>query len=103
LLILAAIAIYRATAPRRVRERCLFAVSCSEHVRRAAEREGARAAWAAFRERFARCRGGYRFVTADAAGGAIRLVVFADGSCADVATLRPHLRPVAPNRPAGVS
>ena len=55
----AGIGLYRAFLRPLYRRECLFRVSCSEHVLRAARVEGLGGAWLAFRERLRTCRADY--------------------------------------------
>lgn len=76
-----AIGFYRRLIRPRLARRCLFRVSCSEHVLRMTQAHGVVVGARALRKRFLRCRGGYELLqVAGERGLQVRL---ADGTIVD--------------------
>jgi hypothetical protein len=84
---------YQRLAPQALRDRCIFAESCSNFVLRRTREEGVRAGIAALLLRMRRCRPGYFFLPPSPmflnVSSPVRL---ADGSVVDVADLSSRLR-----------
>jgi putative component of membrane protein insertase Oxa1/YidC/SpoIIIJ protein YidD len=86
------ISAYQRVAPRALRDRCIFAESCSNFVLRRAREEGVLAAIAALRLRMRRCRPGYFFLPPSSMlDGLNSPVQLADGSIVEMAELSPRL------------
>lgn len=83
--------LYRRLVPAARRRCCLFRVSCSESVLRAARERGFLAGVATLRRRTGQCRSGYQVLPSPEGDGYI--VRLADGTVAPPAELSPLLFP----------
>jgi len=73
-LLIGAVLIYRGLARHRIRRRCLFRESCSQHVLRVAREHGLARGLKALTWRIRVCRGGYRVLPTPQGHFAIQLV-----------------------------
>ena len=80
-LFLAGIMLYQRLAPASLRERCLFAESCSQYVGRHVREDGVVSGLRALLRRFRQCRPGYTVVYSDLAHR--KYAVLRDGSVID--------------------
>lgn len=79
--VIGAIRLYQILAPRSLRERCIFASSCSQFVLEGAARGGVTLAWLRLRQRMRVCGPGYYAVAfKDADGNDNVAVLLRDGS-----------------------
>jgi hypothetical protein len=92
-LMVALIRAYQRVAPRTLRERCIFAESCSAFVLRRTREGGAGAGLSALMQRVRRCRPGYFRLPPSPIYPEIQSPVrLADGAIVSRAELSPHLR-----------
>jgi putative component of membrane protein insertase Oxa1/YidC/SpoIIIJ protein YidD len=84
---------YQRFAPMALRDRCIFAESCSNFVLRAVRENGIRAGMAALILRMRRCRSGYFHLPPSPLYPEIKSPVrLADGSIIDIQELSPRLK-----------
>ena len=84
---------YQRIAPTALRDRCIFAESCSNFVLRTTREKGVRAGIAAMALRMRRCRPGYFRLPPSPMYPEINAPVrLADGSIVDLADLSPRIK-----------
>ena len=93
ILLIGLILAYRRIAPAALRNRCIFAESCSSFVMRVARESGVRAAFAALRLRTRACRPGYHRLPPSPMYAGMRLPVrLADDSVVEMSSLSSRVR-----------
>lgn len=87
-ILVGSIRIYQLLAPKKIRDRCIFKISCSEFVLQSALESGFLYALARLRSRMRACRPGYYLIkNVNCDGVHVSLVALADGSIAAIDVL----------------